>query len=141
MARAFLTRSPADEHDAVVEAVAGRENELASYDSNVLGYQQQLATLNAALPAAWPAELTKFKGKASEQLAAIGGTDAELLLASQLNHRDRVKFLLFTEQAERAKTELAYQQCLSQLPPNPVDKKAALERYVAKVAAQKAKNL
>ena len=65
MARAFLTRTPTDEHDAVVEAVAGRENELASYDSNVLGYQQQLATLNAALPAAWPAELTKFKGKAS----------------------------------------------------------------------------
>ena len=141
MARAFLTRNPADEHDAVVEAVAGRENELASYDSNVAGYEQQLATLNAALPADWPPELVKFKGRASEQLAAMGGTDAELLLASQLNHRDRVKFLLFTEKAERAKSELAYSHALSQLPPNAGDKKAALDRYAAKKAAQKAKNL
>ena len=139
MARAFLTRTKDDEHDAVVEAVAGRENELASYDANVAAYEQQLVEM-AALPLEWPVELAKFRGKASEQLAAMGGTDAELLMASQLNHRDRVKFLLFTEKAERAKSELAYNYCLSQLPTNPVEKKAALERYVAKVIARKAKN-
>ena len=140
MARAFLTRSLTDEHDAVVEAVAGRENELASYDSNVAGYQQQLATLNVTLPADWPPELVKFKGKASEQLAAMGGTDAELLQASKLNHRDRVKFLLFTEQAERAKSELSYNYSLTQLPTKPADLQAALDRYAVKRAAQRAKN-
>lgn len=140
MARAFLTRTPDDDHDAVVEALAGRENELASYDSNVEGYQQQLATMNLTLPADWPAELIKFKGRASEQLAVIGGSDSELLLAAQLNHRDRIRQLLFTEQAERAKSELAYKFCLTQLPANPAAKKAALDRYVAKMVARKAKN-
>ena len=140
MARTFLTRNTADDHDSIIEAVAGRENELASYDRNVAGYEQQLATLNATLPNDWPAELVKFKGKANEQIAAIGGSDADLLLASQLNHRDRVKLLLFTEKAERSKSELAYNHALTLVPSNQAEKKAALDRYTAKVTAQKAKN-
>lgn len=140
MARAFLTRTNTDDHDLIIEAVAGRENELASYDRNVAGYEQQLSTLNAALPADWPAALVKFKGKANETIAAMGGSDADLLLASQLNHRDRVKLLLFTEKAERAKSELAYNHALTLVPTNAAEKKAALDRYSVKVAAQKAKN-
>ncbi len=138
--RNFITRTEADEHDAVMDAIAGRENELASYDANVEGYTKQIAAMNAALPAEWPAELAKFKGKSNEQIFAMGASDADALLASQLNHRERVKLLLFTEQAERRKSEGSYAHCLSCLPTDPAKLQAAKDRYDIKKAAQKAKN-
>lgn len=141
MPRQFLTRQETDEHDAIVEAVAGRENELASYDNNVTGYEKQIAVLNSQLPAEWPETLLKFKGKSNEQIYIMDGTDADKQLASSLNHRERVKMLLFTEKAERAKSELAYNHCLDCLPKDNGKKKAAFDRYQTKLAAQKAKGL
>jgi len=141
MPRNFMTRTEADEHDAVMDAVAGRENELASYDANVAGYEKQITAMNAALPAEWPAELAKYKGKSNEQIFAMGAADADADLASQLNHRERVRMLLFTEKAERRKSELAYNHAVSQLPADPAKLNAAKTRFEATKAARKAKNL
>lgn len=138
--RNFLTLNEDDEHDAIMDAVHGRENELRSYDANVEGYEKQLVAMNAELPADWPAELLKFKGKSNEQIHAIGGTMDNMLLASKLNHRERVKMLLFTEQAERRKSEHAYNHCLDCLPKDANKLKAAKDRHAVKRAAQKAKN-
>jgi hypothetical protein len=140
MPRQFLTRTEADEHDAVMEALAGRENELASYDANVVSYAQQLVGMDATLPPEWPAELVRLQGKSNEQIFAIGTRGDDAILASQLNHRERVRMLLFTETAERAKSETAYEHCLHCLPVDPVEKQAALDRYIAKEAAQRAKS-
>lgn len=140
MARNFITRSEDDEHDAVMDALHGRENELASYDANVEGYTKQIAAMDAELPAVWPEALLKFKGKSNEQIHAIGGSMEDMLLASKLNHRERVRMLLFTEQAERRKSEHAYNHCLDCLPKNPAKLEAAKQRHAAKRAAQKAKN-
>jgi hypothetical protein len=139
--RNFLTRTKEDDHDAVMDAVHGRENELASYDANVEGYTQQLTVMDAELPKEWPKGLLKFKGKTNEQLFAIGGTTEELELASRLNHRERVRMLLFTEKAERRKSEGSYSHCLDSLPKDTVELEAAKQRHAAKIAAQKAKNL
>ena len=138
MPRQFLTRSETDEHDAIIEAVAGRENELASYDANVDAYTQQLTAMDLALPATWIG-LEQYQGKSAEQIFAIGGTSAIQLLAAKMNHRERVRMLLFTENVERTKSEAAYSFSKSQLPVDPIKLNAGLARYAAKVAAQRAR--
>lgn len=137
MNRKFLTRSVQDEIDAVMDAVAGRENELASYDANIEAYTQQLATLDATLPIEWPADLLKYRGRSNEEIVCSGAVESEASTASQMNHRDRVRMLLFTEKAECRKSELAYCHCLECLPADAVELQAALDRYAAKAAAQK----
>lgn len=144
MNRKFLTRSVQDEIDAVMDAVAGRENELASYDANIEAYTQQLATLDATLPIEWPADLLKYRGRSNEEIVCSGAeivcsgaVESEASTASQMNHRDRVRMLLFTEKAECRKSELAYRHCLECLPADAVELQAALDRYAAKAAAQK----
>lgn len=140
MPRNFLTRTEDDEHDATMDALHGRENELASYDANVEGYTQQLAAMDAELPKVWPDGLAKYRGKSNEQIYAISGSTEDMLLASKLNHRERVRMLLFTEQAERRKSEAAYNHCKCCLPKDEVILAAAMDRHALKRAAQKAKN-
>lgn len=140
MSREFLTRTEDDEHDATMDALHGRENELASYDANIEGYTQQLAVMDEKLPKTWPNELEKFKGKSNEQIYVIGGSMEDMLLASKLNYRDRVRMLLFTEQAECRKSEAAYEHCKCCLPKDEAILASAMDRHCAKRAAQKAKN-
>lgn len=131
MPRNFLTLSNDDVDDKLIEAIAGREQELASYDANIEAYASMLADMDAELPAQWPSELLKFKGKSSEQIYAIGGTDEQMILASKLNHRDRIKMLHFTEQAEMRKSEAAYSKALKKLPAG-AKRDAAIARRAAK---------
>lgn len=133
--RNFMTRDSIKEEDAIVDAVAGRENELASYDANIESYTRQLVALDAALPAEWPPNLAPFRGKSNEQIFAIGGSKEDMLLASQMNHRERVRMLLFTENAEMRKSEQAYAQHKALLPTDATKRQAAIERYKTKQAA------
>lgn len=136
MERNFITRKENDDHDAIVDAVAGRENELASYDTNIAAYTQQLIDMDTALPPTWVG-LERYEGKSAEQIFLIGGTSEEQLLASKLNHRTRVRLLLFTEQVERNKSEVAYAHCKSMLPTDDQKLTDALIRYEMKKAARK----
>lgn len=137
MAREFLTRDADADDDHIMESIAAREQELASYDANVDIYATQAATLKAddSFPNKMPAELAALKGKTNEQIKAMGVTDDDALKASQVNHLARVEMLHFTEQAERRKSELAYQALLEKLPAG-ARRDAALARYQAKQAAK-----
>lgn len=137
MAREFITRDQDHDDDLIMESIAAREQELASYDANVEIYTAQIATLKAdnSFPNEMPAELASLKGKNNEQIKAMGVSDADALKASQCNHLARVQTLHFTEQAERRKSELAYQSLLDMLPAG-ARRDAALARYQAKQAAK-----
>lgn len=139
MAREFITRDQDADDDLIMESIAAREQELGSYDANVTIYEQQATTLKAdeSFPNKMPDELASLKGKTNEQIKAMGVSDADALKASQVNHLARVEMLHFTEQAERRKSELAYQALLDMLPAGP-RRDAALARYQAKEAARKA---
>jgi hypothetical protein len=137
--REFITRTPDDDDDAAIDAVAGREQELASYDANVDAYTAQLVSMDSALPAEWPEGLQRYKGKSNEQIAVIGGELADMELAAAMNHRDRVRMLLFTEKAERAKSEAAYAYSLTLLPKNQAKRTAAINRQKARIEARKAR--
>lgn len=131
MARNFLTRSEIDAEDSIVDALAGRENELASYDANIDAYTQQLVAMDAVLPSTWDG-LEQYKGKSGEQVFTIGGTPEQQALAAKMNHRERVRMLLFTEQVECSKSEAAYQCCVDKLPVDKTQLTAALDRYFAR---------
>lgn len=130
MAREFLTRTQNDDDDHIAANIASREAELAAYDANIVLYTQQLAALTD-VPETIPTELERFKGKANEQIFALGATAEEAASASDWNHRERIKLLLFTEQAECKKSELAYAALLDALPEG-ARRTAALERLAAK---------
>lgn len=138
MVREFLTRSQDHDDDLIMESIAAREQELASYDANVDVYASQIDVLtkDASFPNEMPAEMINLKGKTNEQIKAAGVSDEDALKASQINHLKRVETLHFTEQAERRKSELAYQSLLEMLPEGP-RRDAALARYQAKEAARK----
>jgi hypothetical protein len=137
MPRTFLTLTADDRDDALADAISSRERELASYDANIENYTSQLESL-AALPVEWPEELVRFRGKQNEQLLAMGATEAQAAAASPLNHRDRLRLLLTTENAECRKSELAYDSLLGLLPVG-VRRDAAMARVKAKSDAAAAK--
>lgn len=118
--RKFLVYSKEERDCCLVDAIDGREREIASYEANIDGYTSQLLDLEASLPKMWPDNLVRFRGKSNEQLFAHGMSDditqEDMILVSSLNHRDRIKLLLFTERAELAKSEASYKHCLSCLP-------------------------
>ena len=132
MARQFLIRSDKYDEIEIVAEIAAREAELYSYDVNIASYTGQLATLNKQLPQEWPAHLIQYKGAPNEHMFKLASTQQEAHVVSMLNHRDRIELLLFTEQAERAKTELAYNYAVSKLPRNLKDKQNIFDRYMAK---------
>lgn len=134
--RAFLFRSAEDQIDNLMDALVGREHELASYDANIENYTAQLAVMDAELPSEWPEELTKFKGLSNEQVFLMGAAGETAELVSQLNHRERLRMLLFTEKAECRKSEQSYNQCLSCLPKDEVVLQAAKDRCAARIAAR-----
>lgn len=135
--REFITRSADHDDDLLMESIAARESELASYDANVAIYETQCATLKAdgSFPNEMPAELAALKGKTNEQLMAMGVPEADAETACCVNHLCRVSTLLFTEKAERRKSELAYQALLEKLPAGE-RRDAALARYQAKQAGK-----
>ena len=130
MAREFLTRNADDEDDHIMANIESREAELAAYDANIAIYTQQLAALSA-VPEKMPENLERFKSKPNEMIYALGATPEEAAAASEFNHRERIKLLLFTEQEECKKSELAYAALLNALPKGS-RRTAALDRLTAK---------
>ena len=136
MARAFLTRTPDDDDDLIMESIASREQELASYDANVTVYLDQIAALDAAgVPLEMPPALAHFKGMPNEEVLRAGVSEADATVISSVNHNCRVRLLLFTERAELKKSEMAYQALLNALPMGP-RRATAMARLVAKRAAK-----
>ena len=134
MARTFLTRSSNDDDDHVAENISGREQELWCYYTNIQSYTEQIAAMSD-LPDDLVDDLAKFKGKQAEQIQAMGATPEQLALATRWNWRERLRVLLVTENAECAKSELAYDALLVALPKG-TRRADALARLAARKAAQ-----
>ena len=112
--RPFLFIDQNGHDDEWAAGIDARERELASYDRNIESYTSQVASMKD-VPKDWPPEVVRFRGMTNEDIKRAGATDEEASLASQLNHRDRVELLLFTEKAEMRKSEAAYTAQLEQL--------------------------
>lgn len=130
MARTFITRNDDDDDDHVAANIKSREQELACYYTNITSYESQIEAMKD-LPDELPDELSKFKGKSAEQLAPLGATGEQASVAQRWNWRERLRVLLVTENAECAKSELAYDTLLAALPAGP-RRTAALDRLAAK---------
>lgn len=136
--RVFLTRTEEDDDDHIMEAIASREQELAMYDTNIDSYTEQLAMITD-VPEDLTGGLERYKGKANEQIILAGANTEDALTASQFNHRERIKMLLFTENAEMKKSELAYMALLNKLPEGE-RRNAAFNRYQVKLEESKLSN-
>ena len=130
MPRAFLINDDDANDDELVAGIDAREKELATYDRNIDSFARQLAGMSN-LPEDWPPGIVMLRGMPNERIQALAATEADALLASMLNHRDRLRLLLFTETAEMRKSEKAYEAILSQFPDSP-RRAQAIARFKAK---------
>jgi len=133
--RTFLTRKADDDDDHLAENIASREHELSCYYTNIQSYAEQIAAMSD-LPDDLIDDLAKFKGKQAEQIQAMGATQEQIDVATRWNWRERLRVLIVTENAECAKSELAYDALLAALPKG-TRRTAALERLALKQAAAK----
>jgi len=81
----------------------------------------------------WPAELAQYKDATLDLVP-----DDLDQIVSKYQYRDRIRYLIKTERAERAKSFAIYQALLSQIPE--ADRAQAIaqaqERAIARAAAQ-----
>jgi hypothetical protein len=85
-----------------------REQEIMSYDINITNYTAMLASMPDG---DWPEHLAQYK-EATLDLVPDEFDD----IVSQYQYRDRIRYLLKTEKAERAKSFRVYEALLAQLP-------------------------
>jgi hypothetical protein len=104
----FYTVSNSDKYVVIANNVVMREREIMSYDINIANYTAMLA----ALPAdEWPGNLVQHKSATLDQVP-----DELDDIVSQYQYRDRLRFLIKTEKAERDKSYRVYEALLAQLP-------------------------
>lgn len=93
---------------AIADAVVMREQEIFGYDLNIANYTAMVA----ALPdGEWPAHLAQYKTATLDQVP-----DEYDATVSDYQFRDRLRYLLKTERAERNKSARVYDALVAQLP-------------------------
>ena len=104
----FYSVSNADKYNILADNIVMREKEIMSYDINIANYTAMLA----ALPEdEWPSHLAQYK------TATLDLVPDELDdIVSQYQYRDRLRFLIKTEKAERGKSFRVYEALIAQLP-------------------------
>lgn len=121
----MYTINDSNKKEAVANAVVHREREIFSYDLNITNYEAMLA----ALPQGeWPADLVQYKHSTLDQVP--DHLDASV---SELQYRDRIRYLIKTERAERNKSWHVYQALLAQIPE--AERASAIAAAVARLAA------
>lgn len=104
----FYSVSNADKYNILADNIVMREKEIMSYDINITNYTAMLA----ALPQDdWPSHLAQY-ANATLDLVPDEFDD----IVSQYQYRDRLRFLIKTEKAERAKSFRVYEALVAQLP-------------------------
>ncbi len=123
----FYSISTADKTASIADAVIMREQELFGYDTNIANYTAMLA----AMPQdEWPVHLVQYRTATLDQVP-----DEYDAAVSEYQFRDRLRYLLKTERAERAKSDSVYQALIAQIPSADLD--AAIAAAIArKNAAQ-----
>lgn len=118
----YLSISPDDHKKNLADALVMRERELYQYEINITNYSAMLADLPIG---EWPENLVQYRGKPLDQVP--DELDAEV---DALNYRDRLRKLLKTEKAERAKSLRVYQTILSQMPTDKTKLQEAVDAAV-----------
>ena len=104
----FYSISNADKYNILADNIVMREKEIMSYDINITNYTAMLA----ALPQDdWPSHLAQYKAATLDHVP-----DEFDDIVSQYQYRDRLRFLIKTEKAERAKSFRVYEALIAQLP-------------------------
>jgi len=104
----FYSVSNADKYNILADNIVMREKEIMSYDINITNYTAMLA----ALPQDdWPSHLAQYANATLDQVP-----DEFDDIVSQYQYRDRLRFLIKTEKAERAKSFRVYEALITQLP-------------------------
>ena len=104
----FYSVSNTDKYNILADNIVMREKEIMSYDINIANYTAMLA----ALPDdEWPSHLVQSKAATLDQVP-----DEFDDIVSQYQYRDRLRYLIKTEKAERAKSFRVYEALVTQLP-------------------------
>lgn len=104
----FYSVSNADKYNILADNVVMREKEIMSYDINIANYTVMLS----ALPDdEWPSHLAQYKAATLDQVP-----DEFDDIVSQYQYRDRLRYLIKTEKAERGKSFRIYEALVAQLP-------------------------
>jgi hypothetical protein len=109
----FYSISDDIKYAAIADNVVMREKELFAYDLNISNYTAMLANLPQG---DWPSDLVQYQTSTLDQVP-----DELDETVSQYQYRDRLRLLIKTEKAERAKSFSVYQALLGQLPANTKD--------------------
>lgn len=124
----YLSISTDDHKKNIADALVMRERELYQYDVNITNYTAMLADLPTG---EWPENLVQYRGKPIDQVP--DELDAEV---DALNYRDRLRKLLKTEKAERAKSLRVYETLLSQMPSDKVKLQQDVDAAVVRLAGK-----
>ena len=104
----FYSVSNTDKYNILADNIVMREREIMSYDINITNYTAMLA----ALPEdEWPSHLAQYKTATLDQVP-----DELDDIVSQYQYRDRLRYLIKTEKAERAKSFRVYEALIAQIP-------------------------
>jgi hypothetical protein len=122
----FYTINQTNVTNAIADAVVGREQELFSYDMNIVNYEIMLADLPEG---EWPENLAQYKRSTLDQVP-----DQLDEIVNQYQYRDRIKMLLKTERLERSKSFKIYEALLSRIPE--ADRSSVIAAAQARLAPQ-----
>jgi hypothetical protein len=104
----FYSVNNEDKYKILADNAVMREKEVMAYDINIANYTAMVAGLPEG---DWPAELVQYK------TATLDLVPDELDdIVSQYQYRDRLRYLIKTEKAERSKSFRVYEALLAQLP-------------------------
>ncbi len=104
----FYSVSNTAKYPILADNAVMREQEIMAYDINITNYTAMLESMPQD---EWPEHLAQYK-EATLDLVPDEFDD----IVSQYQYRDRLRYLLKTEKAERAKSFRVYEALLAQLP-------------------------
>jgi hypothetical protein len=104
----FYSVSGSTKYPILADNAVMREKEIMGYDINIANYTAMLASLPSD---EWPEHIVQY------QHATLDHVPDDLDdIVSQYQYRDRLRYLIKTEKAERGKSFLVYEALLAQLP-------------------------
>jgi hypothetical protein len=104
----FYSVSNTDKYNILADNAVMREREIMTYDINIANYTAMVV----ALPEGdWPEHLVQYMTATLDQVP-----DELDDIVSQYQYRDRLRYLIKTEKAERAKSFRVYEALIAQLP-------------------------
>ena len=104
----FFTINNTQLNDTIAEAIVHREREIFSYDLNIVNYETALLSMPEG---EWPEHLAQYQNSTLDQVP-----DEYDAIVNEYQFRDRLRYLLKTERAERLKTFKIYEALVARLP-------------------------